>query len=385
MILLPNLGSKTRRALNSTFQVKDGHIKLDNIQAANNIKKKVEEEAKKSGKLNQNEIKVLIDGARGFVDTGFGVHNEDEALDLYAKQCGFEVRERNTALLHWPFSKTGDSGSVNHRRPTVVPMCRPSICDRSGNIFVQSGRSNIDCERTKGKKKGNDARNIRNIDKKDSELNEEAVKADVCRPFFLISGAVDGIRDEMWCPPSSSEKSCIDEEWELRTVIVECKHRMKTVHATPSLYDQIQTIAYCLMYDANEADIIQVFRKGAQNNTKRRRIEEKKPPPSGKTNQVPEVDIFVTRISLDDPLMQHRQNWKSFILPRLRSFVDAVYRVRAKDELRKLFLQVVASEESTSYATTVSWDLLHEECPWLRHCDTAVSRKASSSITPPHP
>ena len=86
------------------------------------------------------------------------------------------------------------------------------------------------------------------------------------------------------------------------------------------------------------------------------------------------IEIVVSRLSLDDGIMNHRQNWQSIILPRLRSFVDAVYRVRADDDARKLFLQVVVNEELSGYATQVSWDLLHQECPWLVECDTAAKR-----------
>ena len=87
------------------------------------------------------------------------------------------------------------------------------------------------------------------------------------------------------------------------------------------------------------------------------------------------VEIVVSRVSLGDRLiMNHQRNWHSIILPRLRSFVDAVYRVRGNDELRKLLLEVIASEEQTGYATTVCWDMLHAECPWLKDCDTALHR-----------
>ena len=85
------------------------------------------------------------------------------------------------------------------------------------------------------------------------------------RPFFTIYGAVDGIRDELWCPPnvctSNGEQTCaLDEEWQLRQIIVECKHRMKHTFSSPPLYDQIQTTAYCLMYNVDHADIVQVVR-----------------------------------------------------------------------------------------------------------------------------
>jgi hypothetical protein len=86
------------------------------------------------------------------------------------------------------------------------------------------------------------------------------------------------------------------------------------------------------------------------------------------------IDIFVSRMTLQDQVMNHRHHWHTIILPRLRSFVDAVYQVRADDDARKLLLEVVANEEQTGYATHVSWDILHRHCPWLQDCDTALRR-----------
>jgi hypothetical protein len=131
-------------------------------------------------------------------------------------------------------------------------------------------------------------------------------------PFFYILGSVDGIRDELVAaaPGSSSSSSKKDsssssdligsshgssnsnndtinggtinaasvnrsaapldddgndddddESWTVRPVIVECKHRMGSIHQPPPLHDQIQTVVYCLMYNVTEADIVQVSRQ----------------------------------------------------------------------------------------------------------------------------
>ena len=44
------------------------------------------------------------------------------------------------------------------------------------------------------------------------------------------------------------------------------------------------------------------------------------------------IEINVKCVFLDDPVMQHRWNRTEVVLPCLRSFVDAVYRIRADDE-----------------------------------------------------
>lgn len=258
-------------------------------------------------------------------------------------------------------------------------------------------------------------------------------------PFFSILGAVDGMREELWCPTGTDANNEYNanikephspgsEEWLLRPVVVECKHRMKRAILPPPLYDQIQVIAYCFMYNTNEADIVQVVRKKEaskkkQTNTKpiyRRDSEAKMVPSSGMTTNgnvpavhlkssstptlaaisisehepdasvaiIPEtlketaidardnanakICIDVTRLSLDDPIMQHRRNWNEVVLPRLCSFVNAVYAVRSDDQKR---YQLISSLTKTdSGHSKEAWEILHSECQWLLTCDTAFRR-----------
>jgi hypothetical protein len=49
--------------------------------------------------------------------------------------------------------------------------------------------------------------------------------------------------------------------------------------------------------------------------------------------------------------------------------VEAVYRIREDDHKRyRLLLSVSESPDS---APADGWELLHNECPWLKNCDTA--------------
>ena len=101
--------------------------------------------------------------------------------------------------------------------------------------------------------------------------------------------------------------------------------------------------------------------------------------------------ITCSRVSLDDPIMQHRQNWHNVILPRLRSIVEAVYSIRATDDKRYRMLHAHASSLASGGVSgggrhgtrrsgtstgddTECWEIVFEECPWLRDCDTAFSR-----------
>jgi chaperonin cofactor prefoldin len=384
-------GPRAKKALDDAILVKQGSKQFQDITAANVLKKSIMEEAKRSKNLTSDEIKRLIEGTRSYIDTGFGTHNEEDALDLFEKQCGWEIRERNSSIVYWPFQRSRDIVTDSNKEPTVVPL----------TTFSES--------------KDFQSTALRQI----SEPVESSV-GDHCKPFFILCGAVDGIRDELWCRSASIE-SKDEEDWELRQVIVECKHRMRRAFSTPPLYDQIQTTAYCLMYGADVADILQVIRRNSKEkgekdvrlNNKRQKLEtskatikkdlgtsgqscldhffkqaedlnvsqgnnniknkKKQEMPKDLSDRVEAIDIHVTRLTLDDD-MNHRRNWDDIVLPRLRSFVDAVYRIRADDEARKLFLLLVLQEENSGYATKVSWDMLHQECPWLRYCDTAFHR-----------
>jgi hypothetical protein len=108
-----------------------------------------------------------------------------------------------------------------------------------------------------------------------------------------------------------------------------------------------------------------------------------KPPPSL-------TMISASRISLDDPLWRHGMQWDQVILPRLCSFVQAVYEIRRNDDKRYRLLLAVSSpplmtEEqeggSSSSSNLLSstrdgWKVLFDECPWLlRDCSgTAYHR-----------
>ena len=390
MELARKAGSGTIKAFEAAMQVKEGTKVLDNVNVAATVKRKVLEEAKKSKKLNPQELRRLEEGSRQYVNTGFGVCHEDAALNLFEAQCGWKVGERNAVVMYWPFARGDDCHGPNMSH-TVLPLTNAYSEERSTEASIDLNDDEGAISQTKN-----------------------------CKPFFTLCGAFDGVREELCCRQKIDASQGIEEEeWDLRKVIVECKHRMREVKNMPPLYDQIQTVAYCLMYDAEVADIVQVFRTDNPPERRSKRnlnsmresslgsIDESLPTKDNNCEESPcsssicngndteqqlqsqprdspmkkkskrnkdTVEIFVSRLALDDGLMNHRLNWHSVILPRLRSFVDAVYRVRADDDLRKLFLQVVSEEAESGSSPKVSWDLLHRECPWLQECDTAWHR-----------
>lgn len=221
-------------------------------------------------------------------------------------------------------------------------------------------------------------------------------------PFFSILGSVDGIRDEIISLGNENDEDD-NASWQMETLVVEVKHRMKRVHAIPPLYEQVQAVVYAFMYQVPATEIVQVLRTKKSEPAN----ENKKPklPPKDevrpknqtldafiKTNQESSIEnaeatkalegehslaITVNRVNVDDPVLKHRQSWSEIILPRLRSFVEAVYRIRGEDHKRYRFL--MASSQLPGMASIEAWELLHEECPWLRHCDTAFRRLESNT------
>jgi hypothetical protein len=430
-------GAATQQALQSALQVQTGEKKVQSVETAEKLRQTVVQEAKKSKKLSKEQLATLQEGARHSINTGFGNSWESQALDLYERQCGWEVQERNTEIRMWPFDENGRE-------------IQSAYAYRRLDNATTSTSTSTDLPPPK-RQKNTIAEIIDLVVEKDEKIAApEPQKA--C--FFSLRGAVDGIREEL-APsniPSSNKKDDDDDSWILRRIIVECKHRMSRLQASPPLYEMIQTTAYCLMYEAEEADLVQVLRrqqqqrrpttrkqkkneaakdhgKSASNkltdyfenkeatngakdassqsetaksetdhkhassgNKDEKAKEESKAPdekivdakandtlklqevqPSSKENESspskedsPTLQISVHRISLEDPLLQHRYHWDATILPRLRSWVEAVYSIRRDDDKRYRLLTAVSSENLKE-----AWEIVFDECPWLRDGDTS--------------
>jgi hypothetical protein len=265
-------------------------------------------------------------------------------------------------------------------------------------------------------------------------------------PIFSILGSVDGIREEL-APSLACHSGDVssdfedDDSWVVRKVIVECKHRMSRIYKSPPLFEQIQAVTYCLMFQVGEADIVQVLRTcpierhEASRLTKRANDagtdkteelhaegdgreqslsmpaaepyqqgastdatavpcnessqDDKNRHRTAKLNSCPQssyASISINRVSLNDPIMCHREHWAHCILPRLRSFCDAVYRVRSSDEKRYRMLMAVSeaslpnnTDSEADFAIDCQaspWQILFNECPWLQCCDIAYRNDA---------
>ncbi|GAX09770.1 hypothetical protein FisN_11Lh256 [Fistulifera solaris] len=301
---------------------------------------------------------------------------------------------------------------------TVDSKCKVDACMPSSSVELNADRSPLSvsasCISSKANSSGREKNDLIELDafveaeveltistdtKKDmlkttkSTLSVTMEKVeDKVTPYFYILGSVDGIRDELTSPFENEEAADLndDDSWSIRSIIVECKQRMRRLHSPPPLYEQIQVSIYCLMYGVNDADIVQVLRQ-----------DDKTTPNDGESNREPQSTIkdflksdltqdsakagkvsesqhkegkphmLVSRVSLDDPALQHKTNWTTIVLPRLRAFVDAVYAIRSSDDLR---YRLLASSSESELGSVAAWEFLHEQCPWLVQCDTAFSR-----------
>jgi len=92
------------------------------------------------------------------------------------------------------------------------------------------------------------------------DVNQELPIAwDEVNPYFYILGSING-RDELIPTKSKNDN---DNSWILHPMIVECKHHMQQIQGTPSfLYEQIQAAIFCMMYEIDDVDIVQVLQTG---------------------------------------------------------------------------------------------------------------------------
>jgi hypothetical protein len=390
-------GTAVRDSMKQAVEVQKGKLILKTNQDVVELNQRVLLEARKANqsdkKISENELAVLQKGVQQLLYRGYGSFHERQAIDMYESKCGWDIRERNTVMVKWPFIRSEDAPpqELDKIATSASFSSNPPIqgSQRTAVPLTCATKSEMkDYERPPSRKRlrsshiqpimeeALSAQVVDAIGEKETTLDTaDTVSLQPAeRPFFCLYGSVDGIRDELWYDEehqrSKAEATIIDngcdddDEWKLRQVVIECKHRMKTLHSRlttpvtpPPLYDQIQAVVYCLMYETTEADIIEVFRshRDEYNNTN--------------DNSNYRIDIATSRITLYDPIHRHGENWKSVILPRLRDFVEAVYTIRSDDGKRYQLLSSLASMDED-----IAWKIILDECPWLKDCDTAYYR-----------
>jgi hypothetical protein len=558
-------GERTQRVLETALLVQKQRKTLQTTDAVNKVHQTALEEAQRSGKLSDQELGALSEGVRSAVFKGFGISHESSALDWYEEHyCGCPVTERNSETKYWAF----DRDNSNPQVPSVVPI------DHQRERFELS-LSGCSTESSSAIGRRDTASQPDAGTSTPSEVEASCAKRKL--PFFLIAGKIDGVRDELVpvaakrCACSADDKDEDDDSWIMRRVVVECKHRIRGLRKTIPVYEIVQATAYCYMFNAQVADLVQVLRKSKRSPARSHKrplepviCDDRKPrakkadsdirtyfainsikedassargsadvesdttaalrqepletagtavlpsgvpsgsaedndrvgsksptfltlqtvadavssalsctilrrevaasagmncdssvkltrisdsPRSGpfmldptlwpwqwqwlkagaillklhsmltlkaegdfvdvdeigasknrssgidrkhergehqsvqKQSDESELCMGVIRLDLDDPVLQPRALWHRFVLPRLRSFVEAVYEIRHDDGKRYRLLQSVACATADSSQMSHAWSLLHDELPWLLDCDTAYHRQKLGAVT----
>jgi hypothetical protein len=66
---------------------------------------------------------------------GYGTFHEQEAIDMYERQYGWEIRDRNSVMVKWPFIRSEDVLQHQDNTTTTKKVLRTSHCSRiSANI-----------------------------------------------------------------------------------------------------------------------------------------------------------------------------------------------------------------------------------------------------------
>jgi len=494
--LLRNIASKASEPTKKLIERVIDRKSIRSVDQVQSLQKQLlvhAEQAQKDGNITKQQTKDLLSLSRGHVSKGFGTMHEEDALDVYEKRVGCRVRERNDVLMEWKFRrKELEDGSVtatplgkaerrlgdwavwkaaqsamekgdgkdgkdfgcsdtaenesSERQDVSMSSIDPSLQSTSLGSGTISSPIQID-ENEMTADTDPDSSGSFAIASDDEDVEKTICKINFSeylqtsqslseKPFFKITGAVDGIRDEVYLEKAtitstcgeSKTKKCFEilkshgnagiaspenilnadieilnnpdstqndkvkteeiydfsdeedvERWSLRPIVVECKHRMTKARIPPPLYDQIQTCIYCLMYGVEQADLIQVVRRQSPKKSK------------GNGNQLDEqqMEITISRICLHDPIYNHQYHWNATLLPRIASFVDAVYSIRRDDGKRYRLLMAMAQCEmgigslgtdllkegyEMENAKKETWKILWEQCPWLLHCDTAFGR-----------
>ena len=219
-----NKDAKALEALTKTItQIPESTSHAKNTKAK--FEKDVIEKAKKN--LSRKETQFIRETTRKFIDTGFGTHHENEALDQYEKQIGWDIYSRNEDFLEWPFVEIIDNTSC------VKPMIKRARKSQ----YLQSKE---DTEKKKQKSMGDES-NPTIIDltseteTKVESVNNDDSSSESKKPFFYLIGKIDGIRDEPCFESDDNEEENGDEfgNMSLSQILIECKHRLNRISNLP--------------------------------------------------------------------------------------------------------------------------------------------------------
>jgi len=251
--VLQELAQRAGVSVKDCLNAKHGTVRT--VQAATKLKQETIQKAAKTKKISADELQQFSRAVRHTVDTGFGQCHENAALDWLEQHTGgWPVTHRNAEIRAWGFQKSLACTSGTNNNDSVAPVGPAAPWKRRR----QAVAAVVDLTREEEGSSNETITSTTNSSTTEPPPEEEDEPAP---PFFWILGSVDGLREEL-APNNNNNNSddADDDSWILRQVVVECKHRMRQVHVVPPLYEQVQAVVYCLMYDCRDADLVQVLR-----------------------------------------------------------------------------------------------------------------------------
>lgn len=296
------------------------------------------------------------------IKMGYGVSCEDVSLNKYEALTGFSVVERNMQYIKMkvlppeePLVEVDPTNVFN----TLIAQSKKISELQKQYIELASSSGMFDAKSSSGSG-GNS-----------NGLIKKARVAKYKKPPFLLIGRVDGMSYQL--DMTSEDPSA----WTELKVVVEMKSRVYQIFSPPPIYDQIQLVSYLMILNCSHGDLVQSI------TDRKRKIGEVEGQSSQRTaaappkvvvkntNEIHYDDTFsISRVSLDGPPYYHRKHWDEVILPRLRSFHDAVLTMRKDDGLRYSYLLATPDEKRS---------MLYKLCPYF---DEAVQVDCSNPSAP---
>lgn len=303
------------------------------------------------------------------IKMGYGVSCEDVSLNKYECLTGFSVVERNMQYIKMkvlppeePLVEVDPANVFN----TLIAQSKKISELQKQYMELASSSGMFDSVKSSSGSSGGGTAVVR-----------KARVAKYKKPAFLLIGRVDGMSYQL---DMTSEDPAA---WTELKVVVEMKSRVHQIFSPPPLYDQIQLVSYLMILNCSHGDLVQSI------TDRKRKIGEMEgntssEPKSAKVtvkngNEIHYDDTYsISRVTLDGPPYYHRKHWDEVILPRLRSFHDAVLTMRRDDGLRYSYLLGTPEEKRS---------ILYKLCPFYDEgvqvdCTTTTSTTASGSVEP---
>ncbi len=298
-------------------------------------------------RMSSAEQKLVEEEYLGKVRKGYGIKNENSALDKYECLTGFSVVERNMEFI----------------RLSVMPLPAPEPEEEADVDKTNVFSTLLSASRKMSKEQGALSRAAAASSSSAAGAKKRRRQNADNKPSFFLIGKVDGVSHQL---DMSAEDPAL---WAAAKIVVEMKSRLSRISSPPPIYEQIQLVCYMVILDCSHGDLVQAIAQQQE-----ARLSSNKPPQL--TIREGEIhyddDFSISRVSLHGPPYFHSKHWHEIIVPRLRVFREAVVALRADDGLRYAYLLGSEAEKL---------EILYQLCPYFEPVGRLRSDECSSVPT----